>query len=96
MKSVHVPNLGQSQIVALKFAKYDENQFLLVFMSEGQILCLDTIIEQFVRAGESFVIQQTLPQASVDLKTDLCLCVDDSSHGVMYRVEVSDKTVILR
>jgi hypothetical protein len=34
-----------NMICALKYAKYESNQFLLVFMTEGQVLCLDTIRE---------------------------------------------------
>jgi hypothetical protein len=44
-----VPASRGNTITSLKFADPDSNEQLLVFMSEGEVLCLDAMSEQFVQ-----------------------------------------------
>ncbi len=80
-----------NMICALKYAKYESNQFLLVFMTEGQVLCLDTIREQFVQTQDgNYALIEVQKHPVIDLKKNVCLTVGERGHGIVFEIEIAE------
>ena len=70
IKKVQAPQIGQKSnpVCSIRHASETSNQYLLVVYAEGEILCLDTIREQFIRVKDDRIIVRVNKMSMVDVQ----------------------------
>ena len=77
-------------IQALKYATPKSNELLLVFFSLGEIMCLDTLNEEFVQTKNgSYTFAKVKKYSTVDMQQGYCLCVSEKGAGFLFKVKVT-------
>ena len=76
-------------ICHLKFADPNSNENLLVFMSEGEVFCLDTVSENFIQNKDGSYLCTTIKKFSlVDIKQGFCVSVSEKGEGFMHKINI--------
>ena len=83
-------NKRANAVSAIKYASKDNIQYLLVFMTLGEVLCLDTIRETFDTIGDSHVISNVNKQSLIDVQRYNCLSMSDRGKGKLQKIIISD------
>lgn len=55
-------------------------------MEEGQVLCLDSIIQQFTQTNDDFLIATVGKMALVDINLDFLVTLCPAGQGMLHRV----------
>lgn len=63
-------------------------------MSDGQVLCLDTISERFVQSDGDFVIQNVNKLSLADVAQDQCLTVSNTGQGIVFQIILNEDTTL--
>ena len=61
-------------------------------MSEGQVICLDTIILSFVKKQKKFEIAHVSKQPIVDLRRNVLLSINEKGHGMVHLVDINENS----
>jgi hypothetical protein len=82
------PNRGNT-ICAIKFADPLSNELLLVFLNEGQVMCLDTMTETFVQDKQGSHSIATIKKYSIlNTKEGHCISISEKGDGCYHRINV--------
>lgn len=87
-----LPESRGNTMTALKFADPNSNEQLLVFMSEGEVLCLDTTKDSFVKQNSGgYVLAQVKKFSLIDIKDGMCLSVSEKGEGCLHDIKIKNR-----